>query len=110
MDIDFINGYYISGYWWLLMVIILVIIDEYFINGYWWIFYYASEFVILRLWRVYWILNNLCHWKFNENLKIQLTLVGSQATLVHSMPQGLFCPNYIYEKYGCSNWIPNVCV
>jgi hypothetical protein len=61
-----------------------------------WVACYASEFVILRLWRVYWILNNLCHWKFNENLKIQFTLVGSQATLVHTMPQGLFCPNYIY--------------
>jgi hypothetical protein len=57
---------------------------------------YGSEFVIFRLWRGYWILSNLCHWKFNENLKIQLTLVGSQARLVHSMPQGLFCPNYIY--------------
>jgi len=31
MDID---EYYISGYWWLLMAIILMVIDEYYIGGY----------------------------------------------------------------------------
>jgi len=35
-----INGYYISGYWWLLMVIIFVTIGDYFINGYWWLNYH----------------------------------------------------------------------
>jgi hypothetical protein len=34
-----INGYYISGYWWLCVVIILMIIDGYSINGYWLLFY-----------------------------------------------------------------------
>jgi len=37
-----IGGYFISGYWWLLMIItlvaiILMIVGEYFISGYWWI-------------------------------------------------------------------------
>ncbi len=38
----FINGHYISGYWWLLMVIILMAVSGYqcyYVNGYWWIFY-----------------------------------------------------------------------
>jgi hypothetical protein len=30
-----IGGYFVIGYWWLLMVIILVVIDGYLINGYW---------------------------------------------------------------------------
>jgi hypothetical protein len=30
-----IGGYSINGYWWLLMVIILVAIGDYYINGYW---------------------------------------------------------------------------
>jgi len=30
-----IGGYFVIGYWWLLMVIILVVIDGYCINGYW---------------------------------------------------------------------------
>jgi len=34
-----IGGYFVSGYWWLLMVIVLMAIDGYYINGYWWIFY-----------------------------------------------------------------------
>ncbi len=29
-----IGEYSIDGYWWLLMTIILVVIDEYYINGY----------------------------------------------------------------------------
>ncbi len=29
-----ISGYYISGYWWL-----IVVNCDYFINGYWWLFY-----------------------------------------------------------------------
>jgi hypothetical protein len=33
-----IGGYFIHGYWWLLMVIILVAIGGYFINDYWWLF------------------------------------------------------------------------
>jgi hypothetical protein len=33
-----ISGYFVSGYWWLLMVIILVTIGDYYINDYWWIF------------------------------------------------------------------------
>jgi hypothetical protein len=32
-----INGYYINGYWWLLMVILLMTIGGYFINEYWWL-------------------------------------------------------------------------
>jgi hypothetical protein len=32
-----INGYFIKGYWWLLMAIILVVIGGYFIDGYWWL-------------------------------------------------------------------------
>jgi hypothetical protein len=42
-----INGYFIGGYWWLLMTVILngywcmlVIIDGYFIGDYWWLFYW----------------------------------------------------------------------
>jgi hypothetical protein len=34
------NGYFIGGYWWLLMAIILVAIGGYFINDYWWLFYW----------------------------------------------------------------------
>jgi hypothetical protein len=42
-----IGGYSINGYWWLLVVIILMAIGGYsingycgyFINGYWWLFY-----------------------------------------------------------------------
>jgi hypothetical protein len=30
-----IGGYYINGYWWLLMDITLVAIHGYFIGGYW---------------------------------------------------------------------------
>ncbi len=36
-----INGYYgyfIGGYWCLLLVIILMAISGYYINGYWWLF------------------------------------------------------------------------
>ncbi len=32
-----IGGYFVSGCWWLFMVIVLVVIGEYFIGGYWWI-------------------------------------------------------------------------
>jgi hypothetical protein len=34
-----IDGYYIIGYWWLLMFIILMAIGGYYINGYWWLLY-----------------------------------------------------------------------
>jgi hypothetical protein len=34
-----IDGYYISGYWCLLMVIMLMVIGGYYIGGYWWLFY-----------------------------------------------------------------------
>ncbi len=42
-----IGGYYIHGYWWLFMVILLMVIDDYFIDdyqelfycGYWLLFY-----------------------------------------------------------------------
>jgi hypothetical protein len=39
-----INGYSISGYWWLfyswlLVVVLLMAIGGYFIHGYWWLFY-----------------------------------------------------------------------
>jgi hypothetical protein len=34
-----INGYSISGYWWLLIGFILVAIGDYSIGGYWWLFY-----------------------------------------------------------------------
>jgi hypothetical protein len=30
-----IGEYFVIGYWWLLMVIILVAIGDYYINGYW---------------------------------------------------------------------------
>ncbi len=33
-----ISGYFIGGYWCLLMAIILVPIDDYFINDHWWVF------------------------------------------------------------------------
>jgi hypothetical protein len=33
------GGYFINGYWWLLINIILVVIVGYYINGYWWLFY-----------------------------------------------------------------------
>jgi len=32
-----IDGYFIGGYWCLLMVIILVAISGFYINGYWWL-------------------------------------------------------------------------
>jgi len=65
-----INGYCISGYWWILMVILLMAIggyfidgyllmtimdillmdiDGYFIDGYWWIFYWWIMMVILLM-------------------------------------------------------------
>jgi hypothetical protein len=28
-------GYFVNGYWWLLMVIVLVAVGDYYINGYW---------------------------------------------------------------------------
>jgi hypothetical protein len=34
-----IRGYFIGGYWCLLMVIILVAIGAYYINGIWWLLY-----------------------------------------------------------------------
>ncbi len=34
-----IDGYSINGYWWLLFVIILRIINGYYINGYWRLLY-----------------------------------------------------------------------
>jgi hypothetical protein len=34
-----IDGYYINGYWCLLLIIILMPIDGYYINGYLWLFY-----------------------------------------------------------------------
>jgi hypothetical protein len=33
-----IGGYFINGYWWLLMVILLMAIGAYSINDYWWLF------------------------------------------------------------------------
>jgi len=44
-----IGGYFINGYWCLLMVIILMAIgvfNGYYINGYWWIFCYWILVVI----------------------------------------------------------------
>jgi hypothetical protein len=35
-----IGGYFIGGYWWLLIDIILLTIGVYYINGYWWLFRY----------------------------------------------------------------------
>ncbi len=32
-----IHAYCVSGYWWLLMVIILMVIVAYYISGYWWL-------------------------------------------------------------------------
>jgi hypothetical protein len=34
-----IDGYFIGGYWCLLMIIILVVIGGYYISGYWWLLY-----------------------------------------------------------------------
>ncbi len=34
-----IDGYFIGGYWCLLLVIILMAISGYYINGYLWLFY-----------------------------------------------------------------------
>ncbi len=34
-----IDGYFIGGYWCLLLVIILMAINGYYINGYLWLFY-----------------------------------------------------------------------
>jgi hypothetical protein len=35
-----IDGYYISGYWWLLMAITLMVIGGYFIVRHWWLLYW----------------------------------------------------------------------
>jgi hypothetical protein len=38
----FINGcygYYINGYWWLFVVILLMVIGGYYISGYWLLLY-----------------------------------------------------------------------
>jgi hypothetical protein len=56
-----IGGYAINGYWWLLMVITLVIIDGYFINGYcgyfingyWWLSMAIILMVIGGYYRLY---------------------------------------------------------
>jgi hypothetical protein len=32
-----IGGYFIGGYWCLLLTIILVVIGGYYVNGYWWL-------------------------------------------------------------------------
>ncbi len=47
-----IGGYFVSGCWWLLIVIILTAIGEYFIgdyfiNGYWWLFRCKPLVIIL---------------------------------------------------------------
>ncbi len=34
-----IGGYYIGGYWYLLIGIILVVVGGYYISGYWWVLY-----------------------------------------------------------------------
>jgi hypothetical protein len=34
-----IGGYFINGYWWLSVVILLMVIGGYFVNGYWLLFY-----------------------------------------------------------------------
>ncbi len=45
-----IGGYFVSGYWWLLIVITLVATSDYYINGYWWIFYWSILVVINGYW------------------------------------------------------------
>jgi hypothetical protein len=42
-----IGGYFITGYWWLLMDIILVVIGGYFINDYWWLNYHTLLLCLL---------------------------------------------------------------
>ncbi len=42
-----IGGYFIGGYWWLIIGIILVIIGGYYINGYWLLFCCKPSVVIL---------------------------------------------------------------
>jgi len=32
-----INGYYINGYWWVLVAILLMVIGGYYIVGHWWL-------------------------------------------------------------------------
>jgi hypothetical protein len=44
MDID---GYFVNGYRWLLMVIVLVANGGYFVNGYWWLFHYRVLVVVV---------------------------------------------------------------
>jgi hypothetical protein len=34
-----ISGYFIGGYWWILVAILFVTIGGYFICDYWWLFY-----------------------------------------------------------------------
>jgi hypothetical protein len=34
-----IAGYFINGYWWLLVAILLMAIGDYSINSYWWLLY-----------------------------------------------------------------------
>jgi hypothetical protein len=34
-----IAGYFVIGYWWFLMVIVLMVIRGYCINDHWWLFY-----------------------------------------------------------------------
>ncbi len=45
-----IGGYFINGYWWLLMVILLMVINGYCIIGYCWLLYVILQlFVIIIL-------------------------------------------------------------
>jgi hypothetical protein len=44
-----IGYYYISGYWCLLIVIILMTIGCYYINGYWWIYFIGGYWWLLML-------------------------------------------------------------
>jgi hypothetical protein len=44
-----INGYYISGYWWIFFSWLLVIINGYCISGYWWLFHYKPLVIILLM-------------------------------------------------------------
>jgi hypothetical protein len=47
-----VGGYFIDGYWWLLvniLLLILVFINDYYINGYWWLFYWCFLMIIILM-------------------------------------------------------------
>jgi hypothetical protein len=42
-----IGGYFVIGYWWLLIDIILMVIGGYFVIGYWWLLMVINGYCII---------------------------------------------------------------